>query len=111
MHFAYKELPANHKQLTLLVVREISDPYPRLAVLSRYRRNNMETEIKPLLTIKDVCPWLRFTAQTIKKMCREGKIPRNGSLAKGRHVARRFERGDESRKNRNRIRGSFVCTG
>src|SRR5258707_9931543 len=75
MHFAYKELPANHKQLTLLVVREISDPYPRLAVLSRYRRNNMETEIKPLLTIKDVCPWLRFTPQTIKKMCREGKIP------------------------------------
>jgi excisionase family DNA binding protein len=35
----------------------------------------MRTELQSLMTLQEVCVWLQYTEQTVKKLCREGKIP------------------------------------
>ena len=33
------------------------------------------TELNNLMTLPEVCAWLRMSEQVVKKLCREGKIP------------------------------------
>jgi len=33
------------------------------------------TELDNLMTLPEVCAWLRMSGQVVKKLCREGKIP------------------------------------
>jgi excisionase family DNA binding protein len=33
------------------------------------------TELNSLMTLAEVCAWLRMSEQVVKKLCREGKIP------------------------------------
>ena len=33
------------------------------------------TELDNLMTLPEVCAWLRMSEQVVKKLCREGKIP------------------------------------
>jgi excisionase family DNA binding protein len=35
----------------------------------------LSERISPLMTVKDAASWLQMNEQTIKKLCREGKIP------------------------------------
>jgi excisionase family DNA binding protein len=35
----------------------------------------METELRPLMTLQEVCVWLKYTEQTVKKLAQKGKIP------------------------------------
>ena len=33
------------------------------------------TELNSIMTLPEVCAWLRMSEQAVKKLCREGKIP------------------------------------